>query len=170
MANQKDLTKGKLDPTTFFYGFGAGIVLIASMFKFLGWDYSSELFIFGLSIEAIVFFISAFERTKDDKEYAWENVFPQLLGNSTTTGNSPNLTGPNANQIVPAEIKDDFHSLSSEIQTAHRSLESFSGNIGKNTHLLAQSMNSLESLNKEIELYNNHLKKLNQKLNDLSGR
>ena len=70
--------KGKLNIITFIYGFGAAVILIASMFKFIGWDYANELFVFGLSIEATIFLISAFERSTPDKDYNWENVFPQL--------------------------------------------------------------------------------------------
>ena len=70
--------KGKLSPITFLYGFGAAVVLVGAMFKFLGWNYANEMFVVGLSIEALVFLVSAFERTTEDKEYEWDNVFPQL--------------------------------------------------------------------------------------------
>lgn len=69
-------SKGKLDPTTIAYGVGAAIVLVGAMFKFLGWQYANELFVIGLSVEALIFLISAFELSEDDKEYHWETCFP----------------------------------------------------------------------------------------------
>ena len=56
--NQKE-SKGKLDLITFIYGVGAAIVLVGAMFKFLGWNYANEMFIVGLTVEAIVFLISS---------------------------------------------------------------------------------------------------------------
>jgi len=78
--------KGKLDPITFIYGMGAAIVLVGAMFKFLGWNFANEMFIIGLSVEAIVFTISAFERKIEDKEYNWEQVFPQLEKGESSEG------------------------------------------------------------------------------------
>ena len=51
--------KGKLKPLTFLYGFGAAVVLVGAMFKFLGWNYANQMFVVGLSIEALVFLVSA---------------------------------------------------------------------------------------------------------------
>ena len=47
--------KGKLKPLTFLYGFGAAVVLVGAMFKFLGWNYANQMFVVGLSIEARCF-------------------------------------------------------------------------------------------------------------------
>ena len=84
--------KGKLDPITFIYGFGAAVVLVGAMFKFLGWNFANEMFILGLSIEAVVFLISAFERQTEDDDYKWEQVFPQLTSDSAD-GNSADMGG-----------------------------------------------------------------------------
>ncbi len=43
------------------------------------------MFIIGLTVEAIVFLISAFERKVSEKEYQWEQVFPQLENGSENT-------------------------------------------------------------------------------------
>ncbi|HET6243413.1 MAG: gliding motility protein GldL [Bacteroidetes bacterium] len=73
------------DFINFAYGIGAAIVIIGAMFKFLGWDYANEFFLVGLTTEAVVFSISAFEFKKKKtpasavKVYHWENIFPQLL-------------------------------------------------------------------------------------------
>ena len=59
------------------------------MFKFLGWNYANQMFVVGLSIEALVFLVSAFERTTEDKEYEWDNVFPQLNGGAGEGADTP---------------------------------------------------------------------------------
>jgi len=36
--------KPKFDYINFVYGGGAAVILVAAMFKFLGWDYANEIF------------------------------------------------------------------------------------------------------------------------------
>ena len=109
--------KGKLDAITFVYGFGAAVVLVGAMFKFLGWQFANELFILGLSIEAIVFLISAFERKTEDKEYNWENVFPQLQNQGTA---SPDTNAYNDAMTqfsaTITELNAQMKSMSSSVQ------------------------------------------------------
>jgi ABC-type transporter Mla subunit MlaD len=54
------------------------------MFKFLNWRFANEMLFVGLATEAIVFFISAFELTKDEVDYKWDKVFPQLTTDEPT--------------------------------------------------------------------------------------
>ncbi|MEX2591071.1 MAG: gliding motility protein GldL [Chitinophagales bacterium] len=58
------------------YGIGASIVLTGVLFKFLNWQYANEMLFVGLATEAILFFVSAWEKV--DTGYSWEKVFPQL--------------------------------------------------------------------------------------------
>ena len=71
-------TNKKFNFLNFFYGLGATVILVAAMFKFLGWRQANTIFIIGILVEASVFFISAFDWGGDTKEYQWERVFPQL--------------------------------------------------------------------------------------------
>ena len=66
------------------YGIGAAVVITGAMFKFLNWRFANEMLFIGLATEAIVFFISAFELVKDEDEYRWEKVFPQLTSQEPT--------------------------------------------------------------------------------------
>lgn len=66
------------DFINFFYGIGAAIVLIAALFKFLGWKYANEFFLVGLTTEAAIFVISSFAWRSEEKQYAWEKVFPGI--------------------------------------------------------------------------------------------
>ena len=58
------------------YGFGAAIAIMGAMFKLLSLPGGAFMLGAGLSTEAFIFFISAFE--KPAKEFDWSIVFPQL--------------------------------------------------------------------------------------------
>src|SRR5688572_1942370 len=69
----------KLDPLNVVYGIGAAVVIFGLLAKFLHWRYANEFLFIGLATEAIVFFISAFELRKVERDYKWEKLFPQLI-------------------------------------------------------------------------------------------
>ncbi len=58
------------------YGFGAAIAIMGAMFKLLSLPGGNFMLGAGLSTEAFIFFISAFE--KPAKEFDWSIIFPQL--------------------------------------------------------------------------------------------
>ncbi|MDB4581957.1 gliding motility protein GldL [Draconibacterium sp.] len=60
----------------YVYGWGAAVVLIGALFKLEHWQYSSLLLTIGLSTEAFIFFLSAFEPPMDLPE--WSKVYPEL--------------------------------------------------------------------------------------------
>lgn len=60
----------------FCYSWGASVVIIGALFKLLHLPYANQILFVSMITEAIVFFISAFERPND--EYHWEDVFPVL--------------------------------------------------------------------------------------------
>jgi len=76
--------KARLSPLNVAYGVGAAVVITGAMFKFLNWRFANEMLFVGLATEAIVFFISAFELTKDEIDYKWDKVFPQLTTDEPT--------------------------------------------------------------------------------------
>jgi gliding motility-associated protein GldL len=62
------------------YGIGASIVIVGALFKIQHWDYGSEILTLGMIVEAIVFFISAFEPVEDELD--WTKVYPELGSDS----------------------------------------------------------------------------------------
>ncbi len=65
----------------FVYGFGGAIVIIGAMFKIMHWPGANFWLIFGLSTEAVIFTLSAFEPLHEDPD--WSLVYPELaLGHS----------------------------------------------------------------------------------------
>lgn len=60
----------------FIYGWGAAIVIVGALFKIMHWPGASIALIGGLSIEAIIFAIGAFEPQHLDLD--WSKVYPEL--------------------------------------------------------------------------------------------
>lgn len=60
------------------YGIGASVVIIGALFKIMHWPGAGTLLTIGLSVEAMIFFISAFEPLHEELD--WTLVFPELGG------------------------------------------------------------------------------------------
>ena len=58
------------------YGWGAAVVILGALFKIEHLPFASEMLIVGLSLEAIIFFFSAFEKQHEDPD--WSLVYPEL--------------------------------------------------------------------------------------------
>ena len=60
----------------YLYGWGASVVMIGAYFKLTHIPGADFMLALGLGIEALIFFMSAFE--PQHMEYAWDNVFVEL--------------------------------------------------------------------------------------------
>ncbi len=63
------------------YGLGASVVIVGALFKIMHWPGAGPMLIMGLSTEAVIFFISAFEPLQEEVD--WSLVYPILGGAST---------------------------------------------------------------------------------------
>jgi gliding motility-associated protein GldL len=62
----------------FAYGMGAAVVIIGALFKLMHWPGAGAMLIVGLSTEALIFGLSAFDPV--DAELDWSLVYPELAG------------------------------------------------------------------------------------------
>jgi len=60
------------------YGWGAAVVIMGALFKILHLPFADLMLIVGLTTEAVIFFISAFEAPA--KDYDWSLVYPEFEG------------------------------------------------------------------------------------------
>ncbi len=60
------------------YGIGAAVVIVGAMFKIMHWPGAGPMLVVGLSTEAIIFAVSAFEPAHMDLD--WTLVYPELAG------------------------------------------------------------------------------------------
>jgi gliding motility-associated protein GldL len=74
MASNSNFFYSKVMPK--IYGIGAAVVILGAMFKILDWPGSTLMIGVGLTTEAIIFFLSAFE--PGAKEVDWAKVYPEL--------------------------------------------------------------------------------------------
>lgn len=60
----------------YFYSIGASIVLMGALFKLQHWNGGGAMLTIGMSCEALIFFLSAFEPSVEIPD--WAKVYPQL--------------------------------------------------------------------------------------------
>ncbi|MDG1252455.1 MAG: gliding motility protein GldL [Schleiferiaceae bacterium] len=63
---------------TKLYGLGAAVVIMGALFKIIHLPFADLMLIVGLTTEAVIFAISAFEA--QPKEYDWSLVYPEFEG------------------------------------------------------------------------------------------
>jgi len=61
----------------YLYGWGAALVILGALFKINHYDGANEMLLIGIGTEALIFFMSAFE--KAPKQYKWERAYPGIL-------------------------------------------------------------------------------------------
>jgi gliding motility-associated protein GldL len=80
MANNKHSFKHQFYTVIMpkIYGIGAAVVILGAMFKILDWPFASLMIGVGLTTEALIFFLSAFEPRHEEVD--WTKVYPELAG------------------------------------------------------------------------------------------
>src|SRR5688500_9349825 len=58
------------------YGIGAAVVIIGALFKILHYEGADQMLFIGLTTEAVIFFLSAFEPPHQEPD--WSKVYPEL--------------------------------------------------------------------------------------------
>lgn len=158
------IVERKFDYVNFFYGVGAAIILVAAMFKFLGWNFGDILFIIGLTTEATIFLISAFDYKYFKKDYDWDKVFPQLKSEEESFAPDLNLLENTQEQQITKIMESlvVLHSSVVSLNTATRRLNDSIEKIDKNFDIISESTNSyqkeLNSLRDKLASANDHLK------------
>ncbi|WP_439880623.1 gliding motility protein GldL [Pontibacter sp. MBLB2868] len=93
------------------YGIGAAVVIIGALFKIQHWDGADTMLIIGLSTEAVIFFLSAFQPNAHEPD--WARVYPQLADDyqgealmpaSATAGGGTSLTRKLDDMMRDADI------------------------------------------------------------------
>jgi hypothetical protein len=145
----------KFDLLNFFYGLGAAIILIAALFKFVGWNGADTLFVIGLVGEAIIFLISGIQPVIIPKMFHWERVFPQLTRDTHQSSNT-HLT------VEGAEITQEqqVHKIMESILALNNSVEV----LNTATMKLTSYVEKLES---NYELVNNSTLDYHKEINSL---
>ncbi len=78
------------------YGIGAAVVILGAMFKILDWQGANWMIGIGLSTEAFIFFLSAFEPRPEEVD--WSKVYPELAGDAPAARRVQAVSGDNVSQ------------------------------------------------------------------------
>ena len=74
----------------YLYGWGASLVILGALFKILHLPGANEMLMLGMGTEALIFFMSAFE--KAPKDYKWERAYPGILDAADADPNDVTVT------------------------------------------------------------------------------
>lgn len=147
----------------FCYSWGASIVILGALFKLLHLPYGNQILFVAMTVEALVFFISAFEHPSS--EYHWEEVFPVLKSKNpmdrpdfTKAGEEPQATGMDSGvrihsgaSVMPGidlgtlglDVKEED---SKKLSESIRKLNGAAEQIGKMSELTEATQKYLEQL------------------------
>ena len=126
-----DLFYGSVMPK--IYGIGAAVVIVGAMFKILHLPGADPMLVVGLTTEAIIFFLSAFEPRKND--YDWSLVYPELSGDVPVTrkrlanGNGDSTTKKLDAMLENAKVGPEL------IDSLGRGMKNLSDSVGKMSDL-----------------------------------
>jgi len=135
------------------YGIGAAIVIVGALFKIQHWPYGSLILTIGMVVEAIVFFISAFDAVEEDLD--WTKVYPEL-GDADGEGAGVNgmLSQKLDNLLQEAQVDTELMTnLGNSIKSFHTAAEGLS--------VASESISSTVKYNEQVELAATQMESLN---------
>ncbi|MEM6526112.1 MAG: gliding motility protein GldL [Bacteroidota bacterium] len=118
------------------YGIGAAVVIIGAMFKILHLPGANEMLMIGLTTEAIIFFLSAFEPPHSEPD--WSKVYPQLSEDYEGPVAAPRI----ANKAGGASASQELDKMMEKAKIGPELIES----LGKGMRNMADSAGKMSNL------------------------
>lgn len=143
------------------YGIGAAVVIVGAMFKILHLPGASEMLGIGLTTEAIIFFLSAFE--PKHKEVDWSKVYPELADDFDGAPARPRATAV----AVGDGTSQKMDKLLADAKIGPELLDS----LGKGMKGLAETTNKMAALGDASVAtaeYANNVKSASKSLTDMN--
>ena len=138
----------------YVYGIGASVVMVGAYFKLTHIPGADFMLGLGLGVEALIFFLSAFE--PQHLEYQWDNVFVELDeewdGETRTKFGTTNAGG--ATQMDGAMIDKMFDKMNIQPDTLNK--------IGKGLDKLAENASNIAEVSNAMAATNNYAKAMEQ--------
>lgn len=129
-----ELLYGKIMPKV--YGLGAAVVIVGAMFKIMHWEGAEAMLVVGLTTEAVIFALSAFEPKHPEPD--WTKVYPEL--SEDYMGESAKAARPVSNGSDGVSQKLDHMLQSSNvgpelIDSLGKGMKKLSDNVNKMAQL-----------------------------------
>ncbi len=155
----------------FIYSIGAAIVIIGALFKMthmhVGPLTGNVMLTIGLVTEAIIFVIFAFDPPKSEENYAWENVYPELLDAKAQSNPRQIKQQFTENRDLEVSLSDKLDKMladakldASMFERLRAGMDKFSDsveNINKTTDVTAAT----QKYNDQLTLAASHLESMN---------
>ncbi len=143
----------------YLYGWGASLVILGALFKINHYNYADQMLLVGMSIEALIFFMSAFE--KAPKEYKWERAYPGILDADQSDGATVTQQLDKMLQDVNVDAKT-IKDLGDGMKKLSKSASGL-GDVADGTKKYnSQMLTASESLEKINDLYMEQIKSSEQ--------
>ena len=143
------------------YGIGAAVVIVGALFKIQHLPGAGPMLGLGLGVEAVIFFLSAFEPAHKDPD--WSKVYPELAEDYSGPANSPRIA--NAGKDNVAQKLDHMLESAKIGPDLIASLGKGMANLAANT----KEMSSLSSVAVATEEYSKNVKAASKSLVDMSS-
>ncbi|MCW5911699.1 MAG: gliding motility protein GldL [Cyclobacteriaceae bacterium] len=132
------------------YGIGAAVVIIGALFKILHLEGANAMLMIGLSVEAGIFFLSAFEPKHEEPD--WSKVYPELAEDYEGPVN------PTATRISNRPAGDSPLLKIDEMLKTAKVDQNLLDNLGKGLNNLATSASQMSNLSNAAVATNEYAK------------
>lgn len=134
-------SKGYKDFMAKLYGWGAAVVIVGALFKINHWPGGTVMLILGMGVEAVIFFLSAFE--PPHTEWDWSLAYPELAGikDENEVGHKSHVAG-STSQPVTQQLDKMLEDAKIGPELIDR--------LGAGMQNLAESANSLNNMGNAV--------------------
>ncbi|MCF0211599.1 MAG: gliding motility protein GldL [Bacteroidales bacterium] len=135
-------SKGYKNFMSKLYGWGASVVIVGALFKINHWPGGTIMLIIGMGIEAVIFFLSAFEPLH--VEWDWSLVHPELAGMVDGDAEQEKIDKKDKKQLAnnSGTVSQQLDNMLSEAKIGPELIES----LGRGMQNLADNANSLTNM------------------------
>lgn len=170
MAQKKELSKFQKFLSSkkyktfmgYLYGWGAAVVMVGAYFKLTHIQGADIMLALGLGVEAVIFFMSAFE--PQHMEFAWDNVFVELDenwdGKQKTQFATTGATGGAASNVEDAMLSKMFEKMNISEDTFKK--------LGKGIDKLAENAGQMADISNALAATNNYANAMNNATKSIS--
>ena len=167
----------------YLYGWGASVVMIGAYFKLTHIPGADLMLAIGLGVEAVIFFMSAFEPVH--MEYEWDNVFVELEEDwdgvqktqFATSGSVKNVSAPtDVEEAMLSKMFEKMNVSEDTFKKLGRGIDKLAENAGQMADIsnaMAATTNyatAMDRATKSIADFSNAYVQTNQKLSDSLGK
>jgi gliding motility-associated protein GldL len=165
------------------YGIGAAIVMVGAYFKLTHIQGADLMLALGLGVEALIFFLSAFEPQHLD--YAWDNVFVELDEDwdgvqktqfATSGAGRPAAATTDVEEAMLSKMFEKMNVSEETFKRIGKGLDKLAENAGQMADIsnamaaTTNYANAMDRATKSISDFSNAYIQTNQKLSDSLGK